>query len=159
MRSFTFKVEDVFQIDGRALLAVPGLQIDDQPNVFPGDPLSVVPPEETSIKTTLASILMVNTIHKKYMPVILPTSFTKSDIPTGSTITVSQTRKRDDEVNHSIYEIGDRVTVEKTYRNKTPRTGTIDRKSGTTSTSCGTTTSTINSENLFPNVILRLISS
>ena len=62
------------------------------------------------------------------MPVILPTSFTKSDIPIGSIITISETRMRDNDEDQSIYEIGDRVTVKKNYRNRTPRTGSIDRK-------------------------------
>ncbi len=128
MRSFTFTVEDVFQIDGQGIIAVPGLVVDDDPNVFPGDPLTIIRPDGTIVESNLGGISMINTIHRQCLPIILPKSLNKSDVPAGSTITITETRKRDNDENESMYNVGDHITVEQNHRNKTPRTGTIDRK-------------------------------
>ena len=128
MRTFSFIVEDRFKIDGRRLIVVPGFRLDDDPYVMDGDPVIVTRPDGSKFETFVGGIPMVTTLHRNCIPVALPQSLEKSDVPVGSTITIHETRQRDDDPELPQFEIGQSVSVEESYRNKTARAGTINRK-------------------------------
>ena len=119
-------IQDVFQIDGRGCVVVPGLLLDANPHVCIGDPVTLRRPDGTEIKTSVAGIEMIRTLDRNAMPILLPKNIHKNDVPIGTELFITESRPRDDDPNHSLLNIGDNVSVITNYRNKTERHGTID---------------------------------
>jgi len=126
MRVHSSIIEDVFQIDGRGCVVVPGLLLASDPHVCIGDPAILRLPDGSEIQTTVAGLEMIRTIHRKAMPVLLPKNIRKADVPIGTELAITETRLRDDDPNKSLLNIGDNVWVIVNYRNKAAQQGTIE---------------------------------
>ena len=125
MRVHSSTVEDVFHIDRRGCVIVPGLLLHDSPYVRIGDPAILRRPDGTTIQTCIAGLEMLSPSNRDCMPVLLPDDVGKSDIPIGTLLEITETHVRDNDNNQSQYKVGDRVSVIINHRNKTARHGTI----------------------------------
>ncbi len=125
MRVHSSIIQDVFQIDGRGCVVVPGLLLDADPHVCIGDPVTLRRPDGTEIQTTVAGIEMIRTLDRNAMPILLPKNIHKDDLPIGTALTITESRPRDDNPNHSLLNVGDIVSVIVNFRNKTARQGAI----------------------------------
>lgn len=125
MRVHSSTIEDVFQIDGRGCIVVPGLLLDADPHVCIGDPATLRRPDGTEIQTLVAGIEMIRTLDRNAMPILLPKNIHKDEVPIGTELAITETRPRDDNPNKALLNIGDNVSVIVNYRNKTARQGTI----------------------------------
>jgi hypothetical protein len=125
MRVHSSTIQDVFQINGRGCVVVPGLLLDADPRVCIGDPVILRRPDGTELQTTVAGIEMIRTLDSNAMPILLPKNIHKDDVPIGTELVIAESRSRDDDPNTSLLNIGDNVSVIINYRNKTKRNGTI----------------------------------
>jgi hypothetical protein len=125
MRVHSSTVEDVFHIEGRGCIIVPGLLLDDSPCVQIGDPATLRRPDGTTIQTHIAGIEMLSPRSRDCMPVRLPNDVRKSDVPIGTFLEITETHIHDNDREQSQYKVGDRVSVVINHRNKTARHGTI----------------------------------
>jgi len=126
MRVHSSTIEDVFQIDGRGCIVVPGLSLDDDPHVCVGDPITLRRPDGTELQTNVAGIEMIRTLNRNAMPILLPKKIQKNDVPIGSELDITETRPRDNDHETPMLAIGDAVSVIPKHRNRTERHGTID---------------------------------
>ena len=126
MRIHSSTIEDVFEIDDRGCIVVPGLLLDDDPHVCVGDPAILRHPDGTEIQTTVAGIEMIRTLNRNAMPVLLPKRLRKTDIPIGTELTITETHARDNNPEMQMLTIGDAVSVIPNHRNKTAHHGTIE---------------------------------
>jgi hypothetical protein len=125
MRVHSSTIQDVFQIDGRGCVVVPGLLLDADPHVCIGDPAILRRPDGTEIQTFVAGIEMIRTLDRNAMPILLPKTVHKNDVPIGTELVITETRSRDDDPNKPLFNIGNNVSVIINHRNKTARQGTI----------------------------------
>ena len=126
MRNHSSTIEDVFQIDGRGCIVMPGLLLDDDPHVCVGDPVTLRRPDGTELETTVAGIEMIRTLNRNAMPVLLPKEIRKIDVPIGTELDITETCPRDNDPDSPMLAVGDAVSVIPNHRNKTARRGTID---------------------------------
>lgn len=75
---FLFKVEERFMITGRGLVLVPGLG-DRKAKV--GDPIKIVKPDQTTIKTTIKGIGF-----NQFREILVGKDLAKEDVPIGSEV-------------------------------------------------------------------------
>ncbi len=125
MRIHSSTIHDVFQIDDRGCVVLPGLLLDADPHVCIGDPVTLRRPDGTEIQTSVAGIEMIHTLDRNAMPILLPKNIHKDDLPIGTELTITESRPRDDNPDQSLLNVGDIVSVVVNIRNKTARHGTI----------------------------------
>ena len=125
MRVHSSTIQDVFQIDGRGCVVVPGVALDADPHVSIGDPAILRRPDGTEIQTSVAGIEMIHTPDRNAIPILLPKNVHKDDVPIGTELVITETRPRDDDPNRPVLNFGDNVSVIINHRNKTARHGTI----------------------------------
>ena len=90
MRVHSSIIIDVFQIDGRGCVVVPGLLLDADPHVCIGDPAILRCPDGSEIQTVVAGLEMIRTIHRNAMPVLLPKNISKADVPIGTELAITE---------------------------------------------------------------------
>lgn len=125
MRVHSSTVEDVFHIDRRGWIVVPGLLLENSPYVQIGDPATLHHPDGTMIETHIAGMEMFNPHGRNCMPVLLPDDLRRADVPIGAILEITETHIRDNNPTDSLFEIGERVSVVINHRNQTPRRGMI----------------------------------
>lgn len=79
-------VEDTFQVTGRGLVLVPGLN-DTSPSVRVGDGITLKTPENKVIQSKIAGIEMIRYYKipkQKLRPILLPKEIRKEDVPIGT---------------------------------------------------------------------------
>ena len=72
---FLFKVQNKFLVTGRGLILVPGLS---DKKVTIGDPIKIVKPDQTIIKTTIRGIGF-----NEFRDILVGKDLTKDDVPIG----------------------------------------------------------------------------
>ena len=84
---FIEEVEDVFEINGRGCVVVPGVPLGFEPNVGVGAKLQFFNPSGSTVTATLKGLEMINRGKQmKHAPFSLDSSVKKGDIEMGAKI-------------------------------------------------------------------------
>jgi translation elongation factor EF-Tu-like GTPase len=90
------KVEDVFEIEGRGCVLVPGIYESVLKNVVVrrGDPIELKKPDGSSVQTHVEAVEVLDRVDRtNSVVVVLPAEFSKRDIPIGTEIWLREDEK------------------------------------------------------------------
>ena len=111
MRVHSSTVEDVFHIESRGCVVVPGLLLHDSPYVLIGDPAILRRPDGITIETRIAGIEMITSGNQGCMPVLLSDNVAKSDIPIGTLLEITESHVRDNRKDQPQFKVGERLSL------------------------------------------------
>jgi hypothetical protein len=124
----TETIRTVLTIQDRGVVVLPAIPFGSNVNVRVGDHGYIITPNGECLDVIIRGMELVRTTNPLGAGVLLPNGFVEADVPIGSTFHGVADSPMDGSPDHSAYEIGDDVTVRLNFRNKTFRTGTIEKK-------------------------------
>ena len=121
-------IDAVFEIDGRGCVIVPGILHDSDARVQIGDHVYILT-DDGCIDTVIRGIEMISAKPRlDGLPIRLPKTIKRDDVPIGSTLNIVEDSPKDGVQNKSFFAPDDQVSVRANARNRTERSGTIERK-------------------------------
>jgi hypothetical protein len=124
----TETIRTVLTIQDRGVVVLPAIPFATNVNVRVGDHGYILTPNGDCIDVIIRGMELVRTSNPLGAGVLLPSGFVESDVPIGSTFFGIADSPMDGSRDHSVYSIGDDVSVRLNCRNKTLRAGTIEEK-------------------------------
>ncbi len=86
MRTFVFRIDDVFQISGRGCVVTPGIAKSRDLRLKVGDPLLLKCPDGSELRTVLRGIEIGGSPNHPGIPILLGSELTKDQIPVGTEV-------------------------------------------------------------------------
>jgi hypothetical protein len=87
MPRLLFEVVDSFEIAGRGLVPIPGIVPQGEERFRVGDPLELVRPDGTRLRTHIAGLELFSPMPADHaVALLLPKGLSKLDVPTGTQV-------------------------------------------------------------------------
>ncbi len=91
MRKFVSRVDDVFQIEGRGCIVLPGIPRDPEWKIKIGDQLWLERPDHSEISTLIRGVDIFTGNQSSGIPILLASELSKDQVPVGTILTIEFT--------------------------------------------------------------------